>query len=275
MLFHSRFQSRAWHFARGHATCGWGTSCWDPNIPLGGASWPLPLCDIDINKRASTARTVWIVFHFCIDDRHSLSSERRAQISLSNFTHLFGLFPLDFLQLLSGHFHIYKNIAIDYIRTVEIHGRFADVFGRFFFIFFSLADRQTAYYYRVICGFGVSLYISSATEDSCSFLPMRYPRISIRRCVGRSGISSGHSLAVAQHLVTPAGNRRNRLCKRTRANYFIWSQAESSLESSFLNSAAWNKISWRCKKKISTEWWRHGGTLVIDEGTEEPSSSRK
>ena len=98
--------------------------------------------------------------------------------------------------------------------------------GVFFIIVFSLADRQTAYYYRVICGFGVSLYISSATEDSCSFLPMRYPRISIRRCVGRSGISSGHSLAVAQHLVTPAGNRRNRLCKRTRANYFISCQAE-------------------------------------------------
>ena len=99
--------------------------------------------------------------------------------------------------------------------------------GVFFIIVFSLADRQTAYYYRVICGFGVSLYISSATEDSCSFLPMRYPRISIRRCVGRSGISSGHSLAVAQHLVTPAGNRRNRLCKRTRAFLFISSQPES------------------------------------------------
>ena len=131
MLFHSRFRSRAWRFARGHATCGWGTSCWDPNIPPGGASWPLPLCDIDINKRASIARTVWIVFYFFIDHSHFLSSERRAQISLSNFTHLFGLFLLDFLQLLSGHFRIYKNIAIDYIRTVEIHGRFADVFGRF------------------------------------------------------------------------------------------------------------------------------------------------
>ena len=73
----------------------------------------------------------WIIFHFCMDDRHSLTSERRAQISLSDFMHLFGSFLVDFLQLLSGHFHICKNIAIDYIRTVEIHGRFADVLGRF------------------------------------------------------------------------------------------------------------------------------------------------
>ena len=107
-LFHSRLQSRAWRFARGHATCGWGTSCWDPNIPLGGAFWPLPLCDIDIDKRASTARTVWIVFTFVLIDRHSWSSERRAQISL-RFLRIYLDIFVDFLQLLSGHFRLYKN----------------------------------------------------------------------------------------------------------------------------------------------------------------------
>ena len=67
---------------------------------------------------------------FVLIDRHSLSSERRAQISLRFYAFIW-IFLLDTLQLLSGHFHIYKNIAIDYIRTVEIHGRFADVLGRF------------------------------------------------------------------------------------------------------------------------------------------------
>ena len=67
------------------------------------------------------------VMMIVIPDR--ASAERR---SLSSILPIYlDIFPLDFLQLLSGHFHIYKNIAIDYIRTVEIHGRFADVFGRF------------------------------------------------------------------------------------------------------------------------------------------------
>ena len=56
------------------------------------------------------------------------SAERR---SLSPILCIYLDISLDFLQLLSGHFHIYKNIAIDYIRTVEIHRLFADVLGRF------------------------------------------------------------------------------------------------------------------------------------------------
>ena len=110
--------SRAWRFARGHATCGWGTSCWDPNLPLGGASWPLPLCDIDINKRASTARTVWIVFHFCIDHDLSLTNERRAQISLSDFTHLFGYFLSTFSSC-SADIFIYIRTFMDLYKNSE------------------------------------------------------------------------------------------------------------------------------------------------------------
>ena len=107
--------------------------------------------------------------------------------------------------------------------------------GVFCIIIFSLADGQTAYHDRVLGGFGVSLHISSASEDSCSFLPMRYPRISIRRCVGRSGISFWSFFGGGPTTGASAGNRCNRLCKRTRAYISSSANLRQIMDSSFLN----------------------------------------
>ena len=202
---------------------------------------------------------------------HYLASAERRSLSPIYLDFSFRLSPVA-QQTFS---YIYKNIAIVYIRTEEIHGRFADVFGRFCIIIFSLADRQTAHYYRVIGGFGVSLCISSATEDSCSFLPMRYPRISTRRCVGRLGISSGHSLAVAQQLVHRPGTDVIVCASKPEIFFSSWVNLSQDMDSSFSSFGCMGCSLVEMQAKISTEWWRHGGTLVIDEGTEEPSSSRK
>ena len=139
----------------------------------------------------------------------------------------------------------------------------------FIIIIFSLADRQTAHYYRVICGFGVSLYISSASEDSCSFIPMRYPRISIRRCVGRSGISFWSVFGRGPTTGASAGNRRNRLCKRTRAYHFILSHPESTY--GFNVSEFWRRAA---VVGGGIKRWRVEGGQV-HKGPTRPSSSRK
>ena len=114
------------------------------------------------------------------------SAERR---SLSDFYAFIWIFLSTFSSCSADIFGYIRTIYEHYKNsgnTRTFRGRFL---GVFFFIIFRLADRQTAYHYRVLGGFGVSLHISLASEDSCSFLPMRYPQISTRRCVGRSGIS--------------------------------------------------------------------------------------
>ena len=86
-----------------------------------------------------------IVFTFVLIDRHSLSSERRAQISLSDFTHFFGYFFSTFSSCSADIFIYIRTLRylFTYIRTVELHGRFADVFGRFLHHHHLQSGRQT------------------------------------------------------------------------------------------------------------------------------------